>query len=98
MMNDILSRMSTRSPGKTRPATLDGSLTSIEIARIPGVSTAARKPRSPGRAICDSVIGSPATMPLRTTAPTMVLTSACPQEVAVVDAVNRPLRQDTSSS
>ena len=60
---------STRSPGNTSPEIPEAALTLTETARMPGESTAARKPRSPALTTRLAVIGSPATIPLRTTAP-----------------------------
>ena len=64
---------STRSPGKTKPAIPVVALIGTETARMPGVSTAAMKPREPDLTMRPSVIGSPAGMPRRTTAPTSSL-------------------------
>ena len=60
---------STRSPGKIKPEIPEVSVTGTEIARVPGLSTAARKPRLPGAMIFDSVIGSPLEIGLRATQP-----------------------------
>jgi hypothetical protein len=63
--------MSTRSPGKIRPELAEVGLIGTDTARMPGSSTAARNPRSPGLTTAPSMIGSPAAMRLRTTAPIM---------------------------
>ncbi len=66
---------SMRSPGKIRPAMPVVAVTGTEIARWPGFSIAARKPRSPGRTTRVSVIGSPFIRVWRTTAPSKLLGS-----------------------
>jgi hypothetical protein len=60
---------SMRSPGKIRPELAEVGVIGTETARMPGSSTAARKPRSPGLTTAPSVIGSPMPIPRRTTAP-----------------------------
>src|ERR1700720_843293 len=51
--------MSTSSPGKTKPEIPEVAVTGTDTARIPGRSTAARKPRLPGATILLPIIGSP---------------------------------------
>jgi hypothetical protein len=43
-----------------KPEIPEVTVTGTEIARMPGRSTAARKPRSPGATTFESVTGSPA--------------------------------------
>ena len=61
--------MSTWSPGKTKPEIPEVAVTGTETARMPGRSTAARKPRLPGATILLSVIGSPGPNGSRATQP-----------------------------
>ncbi len=70
---------STRSPGKIRPALLVVGVIGTDTARMPGSSTAARKPRSPGLTTAPSVIGSPAAMKPRTTAPIISVSARLPR-------------------
>src|SRR6266702_1501027 len=74
-------RMSTRSPGKTKPEIPEVAVTATEAARIPGWRTAAKKPRSPGATIRSIVSGSPATSGERTTQP--VKSSGLPAPVTI---------------
>jgi hypothetical protein len=60
---------STRSPGKTKPATPLIVPTATVTARMPGPSAAARKPRSPGLISEPWLTGWPALISLRTTVP-----------------------------
>src|ERR671926_498021 len=50
-----------------KPEIPEVTVTGTEIARVPGASTAARNPRSPGAMIFSSAIGSPAATGFRTT-------------------------------
>jgi Flp pilus assembly protein RcpC/CpaB len=59
-----------RCPGFRRPVERGAASTGTETARMPGWSTAARKPRSPGTTILVLMMGSPAAMGSRATAPT----------------------------
>ena len=55
---DLVDRIrSTRSPGKTSPAMPDAAVMGNDTARIPGRSTAARKPLSPTLTTLESVTG-----------------------------------------
>ena len=45
------------SPGAIRAAMLEDGPTGIEMARMPGIKTAARKPRSPGLTMSSAING-----------------------------------------
>ena len=63
---------SVRTPTPASPAAPVAQSANAKVqATPPGLSTAARKPRSPGLTTAPSVTGSPAAMRLRTTAPTI---------------------------
>ncbi len=70
---------STRSPGRTSPATLCGASTEIDTARVPGLSAAERNCRSLGLTRSEATIGSPAANGRRFTAPMNSLCETCPR-------------------
>ena len=67
-----------------KPEIPEVTVTGTEIARMPGISTAARNPRSPGAMILASVIGSPAATGFLATQPANEFRAARPAHHDVV--------------